>query len=62
MGGYTAHFIGPWGGSFLLQQFGGQFLFSVMFGVGIFASGSLLWAGRNYKMVNNNNYLSKYGS
>lgn len=62
MGGYAAHFIGPWGGSFLLQQFGGPFLFSVMFGVGIFAAGSLLWGSRNYKMVKDNTYISKYGS
>lgn len=62
MGGYAAYFIGPWVGSFVLQESGGQFLFMIMFAVGIFAGISLLWASHNYKYMDRNSNQFKYGS
>ena len=62
MGGYAAFFIGPWAGSYVLQQFNGPVLFSMMFGAGIMAGCSLVIAARNFRYADEVFSISKHGS
>ncbi|MFQ3544162.1 MFS transporter [Halobacillus rhizosphaerae] len=62
MGGYAAFFIGPWAGSYVLQQFNGPVLFSIMFGAGIMAGCSLVIAARNFRYAGEVFRISKHGS